>query len=64
MDTAIKGITRFVLRLVGRLLPANLRRAADLIATPPAPTPSGTVAVAHVKATRALREAGLPSGHP
>jgi phospholipase C len=46
VDTAIGGIARFVLRLVGRFLPANLRRAADLIATPPAPTPTGTVAVA------------------
>jgi len=46
VDTAIGGIRRFVLRLVGRFLPANLRRAADLIATRPAPTPTGTVAVA------------------
>ena len=46
MDTAIGGLARFVLRLVGRFLPANLRRAADLIATRPAPTPTGTVAVA------------------
>jgi len=46
VDAAIGGIRRFVLRLVGRFLPANLRRAADLIATRPAPTPTGTVAVA------------------
>ena len=45
METAIGGIARVVLRLVGRLLPANLRRAADLIVTRPAATPTGTVAV-------------------
>jgi phospholipase C len=46
VDTAIGGLARFVLRLVRRLLPANLRRAADLIVTRPVPTPTGTVAVA------------------
>jgi phospholipase C len=46
VDTTIGGVTRLVLRLVGRFLPANLRRAADLIVTPPAATPTGTVAVA------------------
>jgi len=45
VETAIGGIARVVLRLVGRLLPANLRRAADLIVTRPAATPTGTVAV-------------------
>jgi phospholipase C len=38
-------MTRFLLRILGPALPANLRRAADLLAEPPAPTPTGTVSV-------------------
>src|SRR6476620_10857709 len=44
VDT-IGVLTRFVLRVFGRFLPANLRRAADVIGTRPTPTPTGTVAV-------------------
>jgi hypothetical protein len=106
VDTAIGGVTRFVLRLVGRFLPANLRRArvtaahhlggllsrdtarADIaphdaaaakivswrsgfaerrfqeLDAQPQARPLTELQSGYVKATRALREAGLPSGHP
>jgi phospholipase C len=46
MDSSLGTVTQLLLRLFGRFLPANLRRAAEMLRTPPAATPTKTVAVA------------------
>jgi phospholipase C len=45
MDGSIGTVIRLFLKLLGRFLPPNLKRGADVLSTPPAPTPTTTVAV-------------------